>query len=91
LLAGLWTRAATGWALILFVIFAVATAQAWARGLEISCGCFNLQALGLGEGRGRAIVEFFESVGFAFARAIVLALAAVYVLREGTAPGWRGG
>jgi putative oxidoreductase len=91
LLAGLWTRAAAGWALVLFVLFAVATGQAWARGLEISCGCFNLHALGLGEGRGRAIVEFFESVGFAFVRAIVLALATVYVLREGTARGWREG
>jgi uncharacterized membrane protein YphA (DoxX/SURF4 family) len=83
LLAGLWTRAAAGWALILFGVFIVATGQAWARGLEIACGCFNLQALGLGEGRGRAAAAFLESVGFAFVRAIVLALASVYVLREG--------
>lgn len=91
LLAGLWTRAAAGWALVLFVVFAGATGQAWARGLEISCGCFNLHALGLGEGRGRAVVAFLESVGFAFVRALVLALGAIYVLRGSAAGGLRGG
>ncbi|MCX8090477.1 MAG: DoxX family membrane protein [Verrucomicrobiae bacterium] len=89
LLAGLWTRAAAAWALVLFVVFTVATGQAWARGLEISCGCFNLEALGLGAGRMRPLVEMFESVGFAFVRAAVLALGAVYVLREGAARPWR--
>lgn len=89
LLAGLWTRAAAAWALVLFLSFTVATGQAWARGLDIACGCFNLHVLGLGEGRGHALVEFLESVGFAFVRAGVLALGAVYVLREGVARGWR--
>lgn len=82
LLAGFWTRAAAGWALVLFVVFAGATGQAWARGLEISCGCLDLRALGLAGPRVQAVVEMFESVGVAFVRALVLVLAAIYVLRE---------
>lgn len=89
LLAGLWTRAAAGWALVLFVVFIGATGQAWARGLDIACGCFNLRVLGLGEEQARAVAAILESVKFAFARAILLALAAIYVLREGGQRMWR--
>jgi uncharacterized membrane protein YphA (DoxX/SURF4 family) len=46
LLVGIWVQAALGWALVLFAIFLVVTEQAWARGLDISCGCFNLQWFG---------------------------------------------
>src|SRR3954471_23419762 len=34
---------ARGWVAALFVIFLAATGQAWARGLDISCSCLNLE------------------------------------------------
>jgi uncharacterized membrane protein YphA (DoxX/SURF4 family) len=80
LIANYRTPAALNWALVLFLIFAVCTAQAWARGLSISCGCFDLRLFGIAPGSGTA--RFFESVGFAFFRAIVLAAAAFALLRQ---------
>lgn len=70
-------EAALGWSVILFFVFAVATAQAWARGLDISCGCLDLQLLGIS-----STSKIFESVGFAFVRAAFLAAGAIYVLRH---------
>jgi putative oxidoreductase len=81
LLAGVWTRAALVWAMVLFGVFVLATGQAWARGLQISCGCFNLGAFGLDTPGSKAFVEWVESVGFAFGRAVLLLLGAVYVFR----------
>ena len=40
LVMGIWTRAGTMIVCVLLVVFAVAIAQALARGLDISCGCF---------------------------------------------------
>ncbi len=68
-------RAALFWTMILFAVFVVATGQAWARGLEISCGCFKLDFLGEG------LVKIFESVSFAFFRALLLLAGAVYIWR----------
>lgn len=82
LLGRIWTRAALLWALAMFGIFVVATGQAWARGLEISCGCFNLSAFGLDAASGKSVVKFVESVGFAFVRALLLFLGAVYLFRS---------
>ncbi len=82
LLGRIWTRAALVWALVLFVVFVVATGQAWARGLDISCGCFNLSAFGLDPASGKSFVKFFESVGFAFFRALLLLLGGGYVFRS---------
>lgn len=85
LAAEAWTRAVLSWATVLFATFSLATGQAWLRGLEISCGCFNLSLLGLG---GSSVFEkVFESVGFAFFRALLLATAAVYLLRQQTTIG----
>lgn len=81
LLAGVWTRAALVWALVMFGVFIVATGQAWARGLDISCGCFNLRAFGLDPAGGRSLVKFVESVGFAFFRALLLLLGGIYAFR----------
>ena len=83
LLGGVWTRAALVWALVMFGVVVLATGQAWARGLEISCGCFNLSAFGLEPGSGKSFVKFIESVGFAFFRALLLFLGAAYVFRSG--------
>ena len=74
-------RAAVVCATILFAVFVLVTGQAWARGIEIGCGCFNLSFLGIGEDSGAALGKFFESVKFAFFRALLLLAAAVYLLR----------
>lgn len=76
LLSGVWLRPAVAWALILCSVFLIATGQAWARGLDISCGCFNMHFLGLG---GTDIAKTFESVGFAFARSVVLMMGALFL------------
>jgi uncharacterized membrane protein YphA (DoxX/SURF4 family) len=81
LVANVFTRPVLAWAAALFIAFSLATGQAWLRGLDISCGCFNLSLLGLGSN------AFFESVGFAFFRALLLASAAVYLLRQHTGIG----
>lgn len=75
LLVGGLRRAALVWAIVLFAIFVLATGQAWARGLEISCGCFKLDFL------SENAVRVFESVGFAFSRALLLLAGAIYVWR----------
>ena len=77
LIAGKARRAALTWTAVLFVVFVLATGQAWARGLNISCGCFKLDFLGDG-----ALATFLESVKFAFFRAGLLLWAAVVLLRD---------
>jgi uncharacterized membrane protein YphA (DoxX/SURF4 family) len=79
LLGRMWPRAALVWAMAMFAIFIFATGQAWLRGLDIACGCFNLRAFGLGEGSGQWLIDLVESVGFAFIRALLLFLGAVYL------------
>lgn len=68
-------RAALAWAIVLFAVFVIATGQAWARGLDISCGCFKLDFLSENSRR------MFESVGFALFRALLLLTGAIYVWR----------
>jgi putative oxidoreductase len=82
LLSGIWKRAALVWALILFAAFVLATGQAWTRGLNISCGCFNLSAFGLDAATSKSFIKFVESVGFAFFRALLLLLGAIYLFRS---------
>ena len=79
LLSQVRSEAALVWALLLFGVFVLATGQAWARGLDISCGCFILQLLGLGESDG--LGKLLHSVQFAFFRALLLAVGAIYLLR----------
>lgn len=81
LLSGLWLRAALTWTVLLCGIFVLATGQAWGRGLEISCGCLNLDWLGLG-GDPKAGVHWLQSASFAFIRATLLGVAAAYLLRD---------
>jgi putative oxidoreductase len=82
LLSRIWTRSALVWAMVMFGVFVFCTGQAWARGLEISCGCFNLKAFGLDPANGKVFIKFIESVGFAFVRAILLFLGAFYLFRS---------
>jgi putative oxidoreductase len=63
-------------AAILFGLFTLATGQAWARGLDISCGCVNLAFL------GEKYAGMFDSAGFAFFRALVLELVAIGLLKS---------
>ncbi len=58
----------------LFAVFVAVTAQAWLRGLDISCGCLDLRLFGLKEG-GR-IAQWLSSTTFAFWRALLLLLIA---------------
>jgi putative oxidoreductase len=82
LMGRIWTRAAALWALMMFGLFVMMTGQAWGRGLEISCGCFNLKAFGLDPANGKGFIKFIESVGFAFFRALLLFLGALYLFRS---------
>jgi len=85
LLANRLTLPALTWAQVLFVIFIVATGQAWWRGLKIDCGCLNLSLLGFAP--DGAASRFLQSTGFAFFRALGLAFAGGYLLRCGTHAG----
>ena len=70
LLTNLWKDAALSWSLVLFGIFLSVAGAAWIRGLDISCGCFNLEIIGIhGEG---GLARTVESVPFAFFRNAVL-------------------
>jgi uncharacterized membrane protein YphA (DoxX/SURF4 family) len=80
LIANYRTSAALGWALVLFLVFAVCTGQAWLRGLSIACGCLDLQLLGIAPESGTS--KFLESTGFAFVRAGALAAAAFMLMRR---------
>ena len=77
----LWYRATLLWLLILCTLFLIATGQAWARGLEISCGCMNLDFLQL-SGMGNGTVKLLESAPFAFGRALLLTAGCAYLLRD---------
>jgi len=78
LLAKIRTAAALGWSAALFAVFAICTGQAWARGLNIGCGCLNLTMIGIH--RGSEIAKLMESPAFAFVRALVLGVVAVILL-----------
>ena len=88
LLARLWYRAALQWFLILCLIFLTATGEAWLRGLDISCGCMNLEFLKLG-GNWNDAVKLLESTSMAFGRALLLTLAGAYLLRNHVQEGRR--
>lgn len=45
LLLGLFLRQASGVATVVLVLFMIGIGQAWARGLAIDCGCFNVDGL----------------------------------------------
>jgi putative oxidoreductase len=78
LVSNCWTRAALSWTAVLFAVFAVATGQAWMRGLHISCGCLDLRLIGISDGSAAAL--FIDSLGFAMLRALALGAVAVSLL-----------
>lgn len=79
LLANFHRRLATLVTSVLFSVFLVMVGQAFVRGLDISCGCFNLRILGIEE--ASAAARFFESVGFALVRNLLLLAGGLYLLR----------
>src|SRR5262245_48546616 len=81
LLANYWIESALVCTLGLMVIFLLATGQAWLRGLNISCGCFDLNIFGLGT-HYPGLVKLLESVGFAFFRNLALTAVTVLLLRQ---------
>ena len=81
LLAGFWSQTAILTVTGLMVLFVFATGQAWARGLDIACGCFHLQIFELQEWLP-GLVHFLESVSFGFFRNLLLARLAGFLLRQ---------
>ncbi len=84
LLARIHMQVALAWAVILFSVFVIATGQAWVRGLDISCGCLDLSMLGFGT--DSEPVKMMKSVWFAFFRALLLAIGAVFLFRHFSRP-----
>ena len=80
LLANHWTESALLILAALMLAFTVATGQAWLRGLNITCGCFDLSLLGLGH-RFEAFKQFWESVSVAFFRDLILLVIIYFLLR----------
>jgi uncharacterized membrane protein YphA (DoxX/SURF4 family) len=80
LMANVWSETALAVVIGLLVIFVLATGQAWARGLDISCGCFNLELFGAD--RSSKLLKFIESASFAFLRNLVLVSLAGMLLRR---------
>jgi len=80
LIANVWSETALATMIGLLAVFVLATGQAWARGLDISCGCFNLKIFGADASAG--LVKFVESPGFAFFRNLILVLLAFALLRR---------
>ncbi len=81
LLTDTWTESALACALGMLAIFIVATGQAWARRLSISCGCFDLKVFGLHESHPD-LVKFLESAGFALVRNVALASITFVLLKK---------
>lgn len=80
LLANVWSETALSVIIALLAVFVLATGQAWARGLDISCGCFNLEIFGAD--RSAILVKFIESAAFAFFRNLLLVSIAGWLLRR---------
>ena len=73
-------RATLLWVTVLFCVFLAMVGQALFRGLDISCGCFNLTILGIPEASGLGRV--LESMGFAALRNLLLVTAAAFLFRR---------
>jgi uncharacterized membrane protein YphA (DoxX/SURF4 family) len=86
LLADFRTRSALVCTLGMIAVFLAATGQAWARGLEISCGCFDLSFLGQGK-TATSVRLALESVPSAFLRNLLIATACFWMLRKNPLPG----
>jgi putative oxidoreductase len=75
LVTGIWMEAARRALIGMLITFALVTGQAWLRGLDLSCGCFELDFI------DSRYLRAFESAGFSFCRNLVLLAACGYLLR----------
>ena len=89
LLAGAWLDTALALFTAMLGVFVLATAQAAWRGLEISCGCFDLSLLGFGDAAAGAL-RWIESPTFALVRNLGLLAGALWLLRGEMAGSGRG-
>ncbi|MBT5705196.1 MAG: DoxX family membrane protein [Verrucomicrobia bacterium] len=76
LVIGFWVLAARRALIGLLVAFTAVTGQAWVRGLELSCGCFELDFI------DSQYLRILESAGFSFGRNLVLLGMCVCLLRR---------
>jgi putative oxidoreductase len=77
LLLSHWVRAAAGLVALMFLVFFLATARAWALGYEISCGCLNwafFQSIAEPQ-----TLKLLESMPFATFRNLLLLLGSGFV------------
>ena len=81
LLAGAWLDTALALLTAMLGVFALASAQAAWRGLEISCGCFDLSLLGFGDAAAGAL-RWIESPAFALVRNLGLLAGTLWLLRR---------
>jgi len=89
LLAGAWLDTALALLTAMLGVFALASAQAAWRGLEISCGCFDLSLLGFGDAAAGAL-RWIESPTFALVRNLGLLAGTLWLLRGEMAGPGRG-
>ena len=75
LIAGIWIRLVSVLSAILMVIFIVAIAQAWIRGISLDCGCFGKG--GLRDSQELPILTYTLEIS----RDIALALVGGYLFR----------
>jgi putative oxidoreductase len=80
LIVNQWTESALICIFGMTLVFLLVSCQAWIRHLDISCGCFNLQILGLDQRTSR-FAHVIESVGFAFFRNLILTGASACLLK----------
>jgi uncharacterized membrane protein YphA (DoxX/SURF4 family) len=73
LLAGLAVRLSAAIAAVLLVVFIAGIVSAWARGLQIDCGCFSKGGDLTGGGTAEYGLEILRDVGFLILAGIVLA------------------
>lgn len=65
LLIGLFTRVSAALSLVLLAVFVAGIASAWARGLQIDCGCFGGDgSLALGQ-EPQYLQEILRDIGYA--------------------------
>jgi len=70
-------KATTFWVCVMFATFLIMVGQAFIRGLDISCGCFNLGILGIGA--DSSLAHTLESAGFGTLRNMALLAAALFL------------
>jgi uncharacterized membrane protein YphA (DoxX/SURF4 family) len=82
LAAGIATRLAAGTSAGLLLVFMAGIASAWARGLQIDCGCFSTGGAAAGVGAAQYLGELLRDSGL-----LVLSLALVWRPRSRLALG----